>query len=436
MHPELFMNTDRASSRLSAINDLGTIISQGHGLPHFLAYHGIAGDYLPQGMLYFLGGQSAVILGQIMLLVISLFALYKLAFMLTASARASCSAAIIYLHLPHSLFLTHVLAAEAIYDPLLVISFYLTLHGIQKNVKLYALIGGAALLGIATLIRPITALWPFVMLVLFITYGTSWRRAVLYLCFSMLPLVLWALFIGNMTGKYSLGASNHDLTHNLYKRVERIASTLPKQRAQSIRNEYLTFTDRSKGVLSVSTYIRFVSQYPDAYLAQLGREGVIFFGKSGLDTLILNYFPVDPHIISRLHDKKNGWKNQIERQGWVSGVAGLLSKYPGLIISSLVGSIVFIVFLAFSTFGAWDQLKRRAGSSPHQLQKIGYIALALFPIYLFVTSQVVGNMTSRHRAPSEFTLCILAVTGCLAWRASRLEKKKSTNITDAIDSEQ
>ena len=79
----------------------------------------------------------------------------------------------------------------------------------------------ALMLGLATLIRPITMLWPIIVVLsaVFFSLG-NFRRGLMiqYLGVSTLPLIIWMSFLYVATGQFSMGSSGHDIPHNLYNR--------------------------------------------------------------------------------------------------------------------------------------------------------------------------------------------------------------------------
>jgi hypothetical protein len=85
-------------------------------------------------------------------------------------------------------------------------------------------------------------------------------------------------------------------------------------------------------------------------------------------------------------------------------------QQPGLIVSSALGAALFVVFMALAVCGAWSRIRGRGIYSRE------WLLLAAFVVYIFATAQAVDAAHSRHRAPAEFALCILAVAGWLALR--------------------
>src|SRR5690606_9587679 len=104
--------------------------------------------------------------------------------------------------------------------------------------RLATLIAGAICLALATFIRPIMLLWPFVAAGA-LAIVVRPRAGVAYAVAALLPVLAWMSFIGVQTGDFGLGKSSHGLERILYERVERITATLsPAMRAQA-HEQYL-----------------------------------------------------------------------------------------------------------------------------------------------------------------------------------------------------
>ena len=80
---------------------------------------------------------------------------------------------------------------------------------------------------------------------------------------------------------------------------------------------------------------------------------------------------------------------------------------------------MLLVMMGLALFGARQLLQRQA--APEQRAAI-WLLLA-FPLYLFFTSQVVDAVQSRHRAPAEAALVLLAVAGARALMLRRAARK-------------
>ena len=77
VRPDAFLNADRALQRMQRIAGLLASTGSPASLQEHLASQGIVGDYAVQGFLYGLGGQSGVVLVQIVLVVLSVIAFWS-----------------------------------------------------------------------------------------------------------------------------------------------------------------------------------------------------------------------------------------------------------------------------------------------------------------------------------------------------------------------
>jgi hypothetical protein len=370
-HPERFLNGDRASERIDVIKGF----FESTDSVGYLASHGIAGDWLPHALLYHAGGQYLVIAVQVVLTLFSILWVMQIAQRLGLGERAASAAAIVYALLPHTLVFPHELATEGIFCPLVILAF-----------RLGANASGGFALGLATVIRPLTALWPFVVL----------RKS--YIAFALAPLLAWMSFMVFATGEFSMGRSGHDLGNNLYFRMQRMSAELPKAERPPERGPGQTKA-------TIGEYVAFVAAHPVLAAKHSARDVGVLTVKSGIERIVLDYLDLYPESRKELQDSDNGWRAQVERRGVVAALWQVFREQPGLILSSAAGAALFVAFMALAIYGAWSRIHSRE-----------WLLLAAFVVYIFATAQAVDAAHSRHRAPAEFALCILAVAGWLALR--------------------
>jgi len=390
-HPGRFLNADRADLRIEVIQHFGQAWQGGGELAGFFAGHGIVGDWLPQAFLYLAGGQYLVIAAQVLLALLSIVWVRNIGLRLGLDTGRASAAAALYGALPHTLVFPHQLAAEAIFVPLVVLSFAVCARA--PGTKDQA--GGGAALGAATLVRPITMLWP----VIYAAFARVTPRArAAYLAAALAPLGLWMCFIYAATGEFSMGRSAHDLGHNLYQRVHRMA-------AHPAASERPLEQPRAQRTLSVSEYTRFVVDHPGAALAHSARDLATIGFKSGVERIVLDYFDLFPESRRELQDPVAGWRMRVEQYGPVDALAGIFRSNPALTLASLGGALLFAVFIALAALGAFAWLRDDVPAETRRLR----ILLITFVLYIVATAQAVDAVQSRHRAPAEFVLCLLAV---------------------------
>ena len=75
---------------------------------------------------------------------------------------------------------------------------------------------------------------------------------------------------------------------------------------------------------------------------------------------------------------------------------------------AVVGLVVIAIFIVLAVYGATTWLRNSpVGSDLWRARAL----LAGFVVYVALTAQAVDAAQSRHRAPAEFALCLLAVAG-------------------------
>ena len=379
-HPDRFLLADRAGERIDVINAF-RVATDG---PGFVGTHGIPGDWLPHALLYTAGGPYFVIAVQIVLVLLSIVWVRELAERAGLGQRAAFAAAVLYGLLPQTLVFPHQLATEALFDPLVILSF-----------RLAAGPASGLALGAATLIRPITIVWPLIVA------AFSKRKRVAYVAAALAPVLAWMLFVLATTGEFSLGRSGHDLGHNLYERMQRMSASLPEAERPAGR-------PRGETTVRLGEYLAFTAAHPVAAAMHSARDVVALGVKSGIERLALDYFDAFPQTRAELQDSQDGWRSRVEQHGFLHAFAAMVASQPALILVSGAGALLFIGFMALALLGAWSGRRNPP-----------LVLLAGFALYIFVTAQAVDAAQSRHRAPAEFALAILAVAGWLHFRKAR-----------------
>ena len=388
-NPERFLNADRATLRLQVIERFVAAWQSGADLRPFLAGHGIVGDWLPQAVLYLAGGPLAVILVQVLLALASVAWVREIGLRLALPETRASAAALLYGLLPHTLVLPHQLSSEAIFVPLVVLSFALVLRGVSASRHAAA---GLAM-GLAVLVRPITLAWPPIHALCARRVRGGARLA--YLAAGLAPLALWLLFIFTQTQQFSMGPSKHDLGWNLHQRVQRMAPHLPAEQR---------FAGRER--LTIGEYLRFVLAHPGPAGAHAARDMMALGVKSGIARVVFDYLDLFPESRG-LQDPQAGWRKAIEQAGVVQGLKQVAQEHLGVLIASAGGAVLFGALMALALVGAWV------------FARSGRWMLVVFVLYVFATATVVDAAQSRHRAPAEFALCLFAVAGLAALRKKK-----------------
>jgi hypothetical protein len=382
-HLERFVRADRAEQRMSVIVAFERTVREGGDVAAFLASRGVPGDWLPQALLYLAGGELLIIVAQVLLVLASIAWVRDIARRVLPGEPAASAAAILYGLLPHTLALPHQLTSEAFFVPLIILGFRAA-FGAPSGLALAA----------AALIRPVVLLWPLV----YAWFHRAERRALApYLALAFAPVLAWAFFILAMTGAFSLGKAGHDLGHNLYNRMHRMSAALPEAQRPARK-------PAGETTATLGEYLRFIAAHPGAAVAHSARDVVTMGVKSGVERLALDYFDGFAETRQSLQDTQSGWRARVEKRGYVALVDDLMDAQPGLVLLAAGAALLFLAFMALAAWGAWHS---RAW------------LLTAFVLYVFATAQAVDAAQSRHRAPAEFALSILAVAGWLRLRRAQ-----------------
>ena len=416
-HPEVFLNADRASSRWNSVEALSEAWRDSATI-EYLSSQGNPGDYLPQAMLLFSLGKFGLIAAQIVLVLLSGYAVYRIARILGMSVAAAQVSAVLYLVLPHSLVFAHQLATEAIHVPLLLISTWLLLEYCASR-RLLPLWVSGLLVGLTNLVRPVTILWPVLGASMLARIGTP--RAVSYLALAYLPVLVWVTFVHVYSGEGGLGASSRDMGHNLYQRVVRISKTLPSDASERVAANYLN--QGETGTLSPVEYAAFVVEYPKAATMHSLRDLAVFAGKSGIERLTIDYFALGEGRRA-LQDNDTGWRYHLETQGVVATMAYLWRTQGVVLIASLIGAAFMVLLLLAAVLGGVRLLLEFPKFD--LTRQIAAVLVLALPIYVAVFSQVVNAVQSRHRAPAEGAIVMLAVYGAVWLRGEIARRSRSS----------
>lgn len=436
-HPEAFVNVDHGERRLRFILGLLGSTGSGEDVVGFVTSHWIIGDYGFQAILYDLVGQYGLILFQVSLTLLSIASLYKLALLLTGSQGTAFLAAFVYTFLPHTLVYPHLLSSEAFFVPLVVFSFYFTGKYLIEKPRLYLLLLAGLMIGLATMVRPVTAIWPAVACVVAtITFRSMQqiRNWLGYLAVAYLPLLLWVLLMRTATGEFDLGKGSASLGSNLYTTVEFVSETLPPADKARVQEIYLTYGPRD-GLESmpVSQYLRFVTEYPLGYAAHQGRAAMMFFAKSGTSKVTKSYLQLFPEALAEIDDNetRQSWRQRLEREGVVATFQYYYQRYTILVLLEALGGAFFVVVMALAIYGtvllALSYLRREDSLGTRTLQAL----VLLFPWYVLMASMTSQRLQSRHRAPAEFAICLLFSVAAshlyAVWKRRKASKQPRTS---------
>jgi hypothetical protein len=92
-------------------------------------------------------------------------------------------------------------------------------------------------------------------------------------------------------------------------------------------------------------------------------------------------------------------------------VRDMSKRDPGLVLVAVAGAVLFAGLMLLAGAGALAWLREKgAGAAAVRMRGLRLL-IVLFPLYIVATAQAVDAAQSRHRAPAEFALCLLAMAG-------------------------
>jgi len=411
-HPDVFLHADRAVTRWKDISGLLSAFNVGESW-RFLATHGVLGDYAFHAAFVYVGGRSFTQLLQVLLILIGSLAVYRLGRLCALDERSAVIGAAVFLLFPHTIVLPHQLTTEGLFTPLLILATWAIAEGVRPSHKsLHLLRLGGFMLGIATLVRPITLLWPLIVTYYLLRDGKA-PRAMHFVASAYLPIVVWSLFIFFSTNDWGLGESNHSLSRNLYMRAEKVVMTMPQISADRARAKYLV--QGEKGSLAPLKYFQFAMENPLPLMRQFSRDSAVFFSKSGIERVAIDYFNAPVAAKDRLQNYDTGWRRRWDRDGAISALKYLWTTTgPALLLMSIAGAVAMLTVSGLAFIGAGNFLT--STNTLTESSRLARMMICCLPVYTLLFSQVVPAVSSRHRAPSEFAFAILSVVGWLTLR--------------------
>ncbi len=421
-NPNVWLVADRAGERIRRI---AAMASQGSFWSQlsYAGRHNVPGDYIPQAILYALGGRDLLLLVQVALCLLSVVCVYRIAFIVLERANRALVAAGLYALLPQTLVFPHQLSAEAWFVPFTVFGFYFAARWLSLGEPAAALRSGLSWAW-ASLTRP-TPL-PFALLTGALFSRRVSRSALAsFLLALLVPFGAWVLLVHASTGYWSLEeGTGTTLGRNLLQRMTFITQSLPPAERGEAREQYIEPALRpgDRGV-SVAGYLRFCGKYSGPCASHLEHDAFNFFVKSGIEKLTIDYLGLVPaqdrqQIDASTPNALSGWQKQFRDHGLLAALRFYFARYPLVATLSVLGALGFSIVLLLYLAGAVHVLvgcfRRRSTAAEDILS----ILLVAYPLYLFVASSAAGFMESRYRAGAEFAIAIVAVRG---WQAVAAE---------------
>jgi hypothetical protein len=416
-YPYVFLRGDRAVTRMAAIEGLRQL-GGWHAIVAYLGTHGNIGDYAPQAVIYLVGGKFTLVISQVGLMLLSGICVFRLARLCELSARASCLATALYLGSPHSLVLPHQLCSEGLFVPLVAISTWATSEAVRRSNRL-ALSCSGLLAGIMTLIRPVILLWPVVVTLGLRRHGARAAPQV-FAAAAYVPILAWMVFVWQETGTPGMGDSDHSLALNLHDRVEAIAATLPPDETRAITTRYL----QQRNAITTLNYFSFATHYPLPFLIYAARDAEVLLFKSGIERITVDYFANDQQVKILQTRNGSGWRQYWDKYGAIAAIHYGWRVLGVTFLISALAAAVQVALILLAVVGAMRVVGLiRQHAAPEASKLAGFLVLVL-PVYILIFSQLADANQSRHRAPAEFALAILATHGI--WRAQSVWRARNT----------
>lgn len=402
-HPEAILQGDRAAQRHQRILEFVELSPS--EWPSYFLQHGLPGDYLPHAVLYGLFGRLGLILIQVGLAFLSVVLVHRIAARWTGRRTVADVAAAALAFLPHSLAFPHLLMSEALFNPLLILGVYLVVRGTDRQrVAGGSTWAGALIFGLASLIRVIGAMVPFLLAPAVALGVTRWRRRIGvgagFVLIGLAPVLLWMSFVRAGTGEFSLGQSSFSLPYNLEVRVERMDVRTP---------ESLAVDDTGTHGVTVGEYLEIVASNPGAYWKIVRSDLINFWANPGVSKLFFNYLSLGGDL--RGADRSLlGWRSVMDESGLRAAVWHVWTTAPLVATVLLVSVGAWGAFLVFALPGAIHFSRSEDVSVAWRISTL-LVVLAFW----LVNANISGIARSGHRSPVEFLLATAFAIGVVGF---------------------
>jgi hypothetical protein len=209
-----------------------------------------------------------------------------------------------------------------------------------------------------------------------------------------------------------MGESDHSLGLNLYYRVEAIATTMPPSETPAITTRYLAGGQHAFTALK---YLSFVAHYPLPVLIYAARDAEVLLFKSGVERITVDYLADEQQTKTLQTRDGNGWRQYWDKYGAIAAIQYGWRVLGVTFLISALAAAVQVALILLAVVGAVRVVGLiRQHAAPEATKLAEFLILAL-PVYVLIFSQLADANQSRHRAPAEFALAILATHGI--WRA-------------------
>jgi hypothetical protein len=423
-HPDVFLHADRALDRMHAINELQALLDGQSTFATFLSRQGTAmgvpGDYIVQGVLFHFGGQYSVILFQIALFLVSLVALYHLTFLLTNSVKIGFWVTLIFAHLPYGAMFPHMLWSEALFNPLILLSFCFVGRATLRPNGILNVVLAATFLALAALVRVVAIPWLVIVLVGFHLCRLPIRKLAIYVVVFAAIFSAWPLIAALSTGRAVMGGGDHSainhLAYSMRVRIDTMIESLPAAEREEAHRRYADpgEFDRISGGLKM--YADFAIRYPLIVTKAFFQDVAIFVAQSGIERFTIDFLELAGNRESMQEDR-HGWREQLMLNGPSAALLIFFQKDQFVIIISLLTALAMLPLWALAAVGIWHISSSASTRWLTFKARVNLLSMPFFIAYAFAPNTLVYYPQARYRSPAEFCLCILAVIGWYAIRS-------------------
>ena len=360
-----------------------------------IARLGAPGDFLPQTALVALGGIPLLVFVQSLLAVMSAVFLYRLIMMLGLGSGPAVIGAAIYALLPGNLLQAHVLGAEGLFIPLLPVSAYWIVAALRGRAPPSRLYQGAALFGVAALLRTQVVLLPLVFLLLALVWAPRrWHRMfVLATAISMTPNLIWVGVASFADEPLRMAPVDADASYHWRHRIWRMNTYIPE--AESMPSP------GKRDPIETRTMLAYIAEHPGAYLRTVLTDNLDYFGNPGSVQLVrylgvLGEMP-DPLVFKAAKDR-----------GVAAVIQTLLEWNAAFTVFFSVHIVLWGAVLLLAACGIWQWLRAPLLGTPWSTALlIAYLG------YNLAVIQLAGHSRWSLRQPLEWVLVLAALSGVL-----------------------
>ena len=368
---------------------------------------GAPGDFLPQTVLVTVGGIPLLVLVQSLLAVLSAVFLYRLILMLGLGSGPAVIGAAVYALLPGNLLQAHVLGAEGLFIPLLPISAYCLVAALRGRAPPSRLYLGAAVFGLAALLRTQVVLLPVAFLLLALVWAPRrWHRIlVLATAITLTPSLIWIGAASTSDEPVRMAPVDADTSYHWRHRIWRMNKYIPEAEAMP--------SPGRRDPVETRVMLAYIAEHPGAYLRTVMTDNLDYFGNPG-SVQFVRYLGVlgempDPEVFKAAKDR-----------GVAAVIQTLLEWNAAFTVFFSVHIALWGALLLLAAFGVWQWLRAPLLGNPWST-----VLLVAYLGYNMAVIQLAGHSRWSLRQPLEWVLVVAALSGGLYLLPSSFRTRQS-----------